>query len=349
MKNIGYEAPINDTRGSRVDALMGRSIFEYKPRISDIRVLHSAFMMLAEIMADLSDHTGILIVDNPKISRSRIESEWNSLNKLFQRNIISRFRLVITSSDSIIVTFGKPSNSECEALPHVLERMRKQSPQDRGRRPDAFYEILRILLIHWFRNAGPLQLNRLGQLSGFSYPRVSASLDKLELSLIRHSDRSVELRFFPKGDWLKLIASSDDIRKPRGYRATRPRPIEVLIERLEEWPDRDIAHGGIIGAKYYLSGIDMVGVPRLDLCVHNWSTGKINKFIRKLDPGLKEVTPGELPQVVVHNLYRMESLFIENAPVSIADEVECLLDLYEARLESQAKELLEYLNEKAGK
>ena len=56
---------------------------------------------------------------------------------------------------------------------------------------------------------------------------------------------------------------------------------------------------------------------------------------------------GEPCQVVVHTLFRTESFFstVENG-VRWADEVECLLDLHEARLESQALEFLTRLSPK---
>ena len=62
-----------------------------------------------------------------------------------------------------------------------------------------------------------------------------------------------------------------------------------------------------MGAHYYLPRIDLIGIPRLDLTVHNWDIRKVENFVRKLDPGLKQVEAGQMPQVVVHNLYRPKS------------------------------------------
>lgn len=345
MERIRYQVELKDSRKTRVDALLGKSIFEYKTRLNDLRALQSAFIMIARIMAELPDHTGIIILDETKISRSRLRTEWESLYTLFQSSILSRLRMVVVSGVSIIEEFGDLSSEESNALSEVQEKLRKKHSIKRRRNPDAFFEILRILLIHWFRGSGPLQVNQLGQLSGFSYPTVAASLEKLEPWLLRHSDRSVELKSFPQDNWFKLLTVTDDIRTTRSYHTHRPRPIEKLLERLTEKPDKDIACGGIIGARKYLPGIDLFGIPRLDISVHDWGAGKIDQLIRKLDPGLKKVEPGEMPQVVVHSIYRPESLFTKGDGdlLPIADEVECLLDLHDARLESQALELLEYL------
>lgn len=341
MESTKYEVKLANTR---VDALKGKSIFEYKARVTDVRVVQSALINLARIINDLTDHIGILILDEAKISKSRLNYEWVNLSNLLKSSIFSRLRLVIISDGSIVENFGELSPEQLDALFEIREKLNKEF---NPRKPDAFFEILRILLVYWFRRGGSLQMNQLAQISGFTYPTVAASLEKIESKLIRNSDRSVELKSFPRDDWFKLIAVNDDIRTPRGFQAHRPRPVEALIERLNELSNEDIAFGGIIGARHYLPGIDLIGIPRLDLNVHNWSAGKIDKFVQRLDPGLKRVESNDIPQVVVHNLRRPESLFIKVDNLLIADEVECLLDLHETHLESQALELLDHLKGKA--
>jgi len=63
----------------------------------------------------------------------------------------------------------------------------------------------------------------------------------------------------------------------------------------------------------------------------------------RLDPALEKATRrDESPTLVIHTIRRAESLFqpVEN-DLPWADPVECLLDLHEARLESQALEFLQ--------
>ena len=173
------------------------------------------------------------------------------------------------------------------------------------------------------------------------------SLEKLENHLYRHSDRSVELNSFPRDEWFKLQSKALDIRNSKGYVANRPRPTENLIERLREHNIRNIAVGGIVGARNYMTDINMLGVPRLDITVHLWNESGIADLVRKLDPGLRETAKGELPQVAIHQLNTKNSLFSIKPEIIIADEVSCLLDLHETRLESQAMELLDHLIMKA--
>lgn len=65
-------------------------------------------------------------------------------------------------------------------------------------------------------------------------------------------------------------------------------------------------------------------------------------ILLRLDPALKPAERGEPPLVVIHSLYRPVSFFTKDGKETpYADEIECLLDLHEARLESLALEFLD--------
>jgi hypothetical protein len=272
-----------------------------------------------------------------------LREEWESYARLIQPFILSRLKIVVISKGETIEKYGKLSKEESDAILEITKTISQKQINKKRSKPDAFFEIVRILIIHWFRGNGPTQLNKLCQLSGFSYPTVALSLEKMELQINRHSDRSVELKSFPRDLWFKLLASSDNIRVPQGFWAHRPRDIDYLIKKIIDNTNFEIGFGGIIGARHFMPSIDLLGNPRLDLTVQKWSNSKVENFVKNLDPGLKKVRPGELPQVVIHNLFRQDPLFVKSSNMLIADEVECLLDLHEARLELQASELLEHL------
>jgi hypothetical protein len=343
MKGISYNAILENNR--KADALLDKSIFEYKARVNDLRLVQSTILNLARILSELPDHACVFIIDGTKISKSRLWDEWQSLYKLLQPSILNRLRMVVFFKDSIFEKFGELNGDEIDALVKIREELSKNSFENLNHKKDTLFEILRILLVRWFRRLGSLQLNQLEQISGYSYPTVVATLKKLDDYLIRCSDRSVELKSFPQRNWLKLITTSDEKRSVFGYWAYRPRSMEEIIRRVQERHENDIAFGGIIGARYYLPSIDLFGIHRLDLTVLKWDSSKIETLIRDIDPGLKKIEHGTLPQVVVHNLTRAESLFNHGEIFNIADEVECLLDLHEARLDSPFSELLEYFKE----
>jgi len=347
MKSISYNVALKDNR--MADALLDKSIFEYKARVNDLRLVQSTILNLAKILSELPDYACVFIIDGTRISKSRLWDEWQSLYKLLQPSILNRLRMVVFAKGSIIEKFGELNNDEIDALVEIREKLSKNSFENLNHKKDALFEILRVLLVHWFRRLGSLQLSQLEQISGYSYPTVARTLNKLDDYLIRYSDRSVELKSFPQRNWLKLITTSDEKRLVFGYWAYRPKSMEDIIRRVQERHENDIAFGGIIGARYYLPSINLIGIHRLDLTVLKWDSLKIEILIQELDPGLKKIERGTLPQVVVHNLTRAESLFNQGEIFNIADEVECLLDLHEARLESPFSELLEHFKEQVNR
>lgn len=346
MNKIIYNAQINVAGMTRVDALMDRTIFEYKTRVNDLRLLQVTILQLAKFLFELKDNTAVLIIDETKISKSRLSNEWRSLGNLIQPSVFSRMRMVVFASRSLTEKFGELSDKEMEASFEIQGNLSENPVTKRNPKKDAFYEILWILLVFKFRNYGPLQINRLCQISGFSYPSVATALQKLEDKLVRSSDRSVELKSFPESAWFKFLSNSDEKRSAYRFWAYRPRPVEDLMDRLAERTENDFALGGIVGTRHYFPGIDLIGVHRLDISVVNWSFNKIEALIYKLDPGLKKTDAGTVPQIVVHNLARPESLFVTGGRFNIADEVECLLDLHEARLDMPFMELLEHFKAK---
>ena len=109
----------------------------------------------------------------------------------------------------------------------------------------------------------------------------------------------------------------------------------------------DVAVGGVLGARHYLPKLDLIGTPRLDLTINVFNRHESETLIRSLDAGLVPAERGEMPHVVVHTVNRQASLFERDNRGSIwADQVECLLDLHEARLEAQALEMLDALTPK---
>jgi hypothetical protein len=93
----------------------------------------------------------------------------------------------------------------------------------------------------------------------------------------------------------------------------------------------------------------LIGTPRLDLTLHCRARQPDIGFLRQLDPALKPARREEPARLVIH-LLRYPHRFSETDADGIlwADPVECLLDLHEMRLESQALEFLQALTPKAG-
>lgn len=347
MNTLNFDMSLDDLSGFRADAVLGNSVFEVLVEPRDLRRLRASLMDIARYSGGPRKRRGILVLDEPRVTESRLIEEWDGIRGIFRPEVLDRVAMVIHREGRPDHIIGQMSAQERESVEAVVAHSRLTMSRPSRRPSEAFFDVLRILLVHWFRKSGPLTSKELGEQAGFSYPTISTALVKLEPYLARHSDRRVELRSFPRDAWFKLVAQSEKVRSSQGYsdRSGRPRPPEVLLGRLQELGRDDIGISGVLGARHYLPGLDLIGTPRLDLVVHASRGRGGNDFLRRLDPALKPSERGEVPQVVIHTLYRPASFFqIQETAAIWADEVECLLDLHEMRLESQALEFAERLS-----
>ena len=349
MSELEFEPKLGKRLGFRADALIGHSVFEVLADLRDLRHFRSTLMGLGKILLLDTRFRCILVLDEPQISDDRLHEEWRDIETLFRPEILGRITLAIRREGTSDEVVGTLTDIEKKSIEMVAEHARRNAFRPLRRPSEAFFDILRVLLVHWFRKSGPLTSKKLAEETGFTYPTIATALERLEPRLIRHSDRRIELNAIPKEAWFQLIAQADKARASQGFAdpSGRPRPPEVLLNRLRDLGRDDIAVAGVLGARHYLPGLDLVGTPRLDLVVNARRMAGPPTFLRRLDPALKPAGRGEPCQVVVHSLFRPEPFFTqpENG-IRWADEVECLLDLHEMRMESQALEFVERLTPK---
>lgn len=346
MKPLRYETPIENLPGFRADAMIGDTVFEVLIEPRDARRLRTALMEMARIASGgTARRRVVLVLEEPHITESRLRDEWEGAASVIRPELFARLSLAIHQSGEWTGIPSPPRNSGLAVLDEVLKHTHTRSPASSSRASEAYYEVLRILVHQWLLGKGPVPINWLMENSGTSHPTVSKSLKRMAHCLRRHSDRSVELRFFPRDEWARLLAVSGEVRDTVRFadRSGQARSPESLLRRLSKLRREDIGVGGVFGASHYQPSLDLVGNPRLDLSVR--SAGKVVdlSFVEQLDPALEKTTQrDQAPILVVHTIRRAASLFQPaKGGLQWADPVECLLDLHEARLESQA---LEFLN-----
>ena len=330
-----------------VDAEIGDSLFEVKTGVDSHRTLNPALVKLAYTLGERPGFRGFLVLADSAITEPRLQAEWLRATKILRPDVLERLHLCVVKDGHVQ---GVPATPDAETQRTIMEVVEKErtaiaSPHS-SRSTEPFYDILRILINQWFKQAGPLTSRWLAEAAGRTYPTVASALEKLEKYLVRHSDRRVELKAFPKDEWSRLVANADKVRQTLRFadHSGQPRSIESLVSRFERVRTDDIAIGGVLGARRRYPALDLIGTPRLDLTIH-CRTRKLDlAFLRQLDPALKPASYDEPARLVIHTL-RYPHIFFEKAPDGSvwADPVECLLDLHEMRLESQAKEFLTHL------
>jgi hypothetical protein len=345
MKTIQFECPIDSFPGFRADAVVDNTVYEVLVETRDARRLRSALMEMSRIASSKKVKRVVLVLEEPGITVSRLHGEWEGAASVIRPDIFGRLSMMIRQSGKWTGVPVSPGDKETPMLEKIIQHEIAGRPASLNRSAQAHYDILRILIHQWLLGQGPITVRSLMEISGTSHPTVARALERFDHCLKRHSDRSVELRSFPREEWARLLAVSDDVRGTVRFadRSGQARSPESLLRRLRQIQRQDVAVGGVLGAKHYQPSFDLVGNPRLDLSLHSGRKTADLSFVERLDPGLeKTVRRDEAPALVIHAIRRAESLFQPGEDgLPWTDPVECLLDLHEARLESQA---LEFLN-----
>ncbi len=315
---------------------------ELKSRTHSFRNVRASLMGLAYLLSRDTHARAMLVLTDSRITENRRHEELELAAQTLRPDVMERLSLVMEKDHHYL---GIPPDLGGN-FRHWLDDQIDKSSHESKKPQQTHYAILKVLLHQWLLGQGPMTTDWLMKTTGLSYPTVANVLQRLEHVLIRHSDRRVELRQFPHEDWARLVALSDEARATVRYvdRSGQARSPQSLLRRLAEIKRDDLAVGGIAGARHYDPQIDLVGMPRLDLTLHCPSGREDLRFVERLDPALEKTEMrNDSAALVVHLLRRKDSLFQSSqAGAPWADPVECLLDLHEARLESQAKEFLAF-------
>lgn len=323
---------------------------EVKPGTHSFRNVRASVLGLAYLLTLDQASRALLVLPDSRISKNRQNAEWHLIEQTLRPDVAQRLALVVTREGD---TIGLPPDLERhdDFRPWLELLVDKES--QRGSNPRQFYEeILKVMIRQRWLVGKPVTTDWITRMVGCSYPTAAAAIQRLGYVVVRHTNRMSLLRMFPRDEWNRLVSIADEVRGTKRFvdRSGQPRSPQSLLRRLATLRRSDLAIGGIEGARHYKPDIDLAGMPRLDISLH-CPKGRIDwSFVERLDPALKETTERNAStSLVVHVVRRSESFFeLDKSGIQWADPVECLLDLHEARLEPQAKELLNYFEKGVG-
>jgi hypothetical protein len=321
------------------------TVVEIRRGTSALRDFRDGLAHLAGILAGAPAKHGTLVLMHARIGADNLDRELRRFRSSLRPEIDARLHVEL---------IGDADTATCPAgmTPGIWERVQSNlgtvaSHRTQLPRPQLQSEVVRVLLHQWLAGSGPLTSAWLAETVGCSYRTVAAAIASLGPAITRTRDRSVELGSFPREAWRDLVATTRTARSTVLYvdQSGQPRSAEYLAQKVQQLMRTDVAVGGVIGALQYCPSLDIVGAPRLDVCVHAPSPAVEPLPVEQLDPGLVEsVDPRAPARLAVHFLRRRTSFFHDAGNgARWADPVECLLDLHEARLDMQAEQLLEHL------
>lgn len=283
-------------------------------------------------------------------SAQGVGDAWRELLSVFSPDITTRLQLVLLSPSSEVIYPANPLGAQVaaalRAAAGVAAPLAAATPdQLAGFRADRSYEVLKILLLRWLRGDPPISVGELQFQTGLTHPTVSKRLRELGNLVVRTSNRSVKLAEFPARPWAELVALSPRVRQTVGFedRSGRAGDLSALVTRIQRQRPAHVALGGVVGARHWQPGFDLVGTPRVDLEIHA-PTGRADlRFVSRIDPALVPARPEIAPILAVHVVTRAVSLVeAHGKSTPWADPVEVLLDLHQLKLYKQADDFVRY-------
>lgn len=253
---------------------------------------------------------GRLVVADSVINQDTVQAEWDRLLPALAPDVRDRMSLVVQP--------GAASTAKASGA------IRVESGVALLDRPNYRYEVLRLLLESSLEGDGPQSIRGLVDAIGASQTPVRQALAELKRSGIAHSwgrgvavsaeDVSLELM-------TKLRAAPQTLRF-RFERGSQIKPPAALLARAmpllgpgggTEW--RMLSLSGVPVAGADVPGLDLMGLPRLDLVAHASREAKSfdTRLLRLLDDGL-ELEPNILaPAPVVITVVRAEKKLAREA------------------------------------
>ena len=340
---------MSDARAAskRLDLVGDHAVVQVKPAISSARSLHHALASLAMDLAERDDLRGYLLLPDPELSQNFIGDELRRFKTALRPDIANRLRAVVSEQGRFV--------GNVEGIPQADEELLRQGlrkEEDQGTvlpKPSKQDEVFLIMLHQWVTGQSPMTLRWIEDTVGCNYRTVAAAIESLGHAVLRGSDRSVSLKHFPEPEWGRYLARAHRTRSTMHFAdaSDQPRSPESLLRRLRALAPKHVAVGGVPGARRYHPEMDLIGTPRLDLCVHAPGRRVDLGFVRQLDPALERTRDPHRPaRLALHFLRRKNPLFDRDENGSRwADPVECLCELVQARLDAQARDFQEVLVE----
>lgn len=291
---------------------------------------------LLEVMLWLDQHADIhaaVTVATGRLLEKRIVTEIDAVRRITAPAILQRLHASV---------LPEPPADPCAGLepwlrtPALAEAIRLNRWTQHGPARPAFPQVLMVLVQDLLGGVPVRTRHELERITDLSYPAIARALTEIG-SLVDDGYRALRLRDFPRDAWERLLATRGTWRHRQAYCVGTGHPFkpERVMRNLRELNRKDLAFGGVIGARSYRP-IDLVGIPRLDISMHV-PVGMMDlAWVAEAAPELRACSDGEAPHLVVHAVRRADSLFHQTTGGSMADQAEVLLDLQDLRLDEQA-------------
>ena len=312
-----------------------------------LRDMQGKLMNLAVLLDhEPPDVQALCTIASAKVTQERLQNELAQMRQVIRPDLAMRLHVARSdkSGENVLLEPSLPA-----ALKDVVTKAVRRAANARRRSPGGTQlDVFAYLIRSWLADKGPILVKDIQEAVGASHPTVAAVLEQLKKQGVLHrlSDRSVELKGFPRDEWPRWLLATSQARKIARYvdPSRHARGPHEMAARLPKATKQHVAISGVVGALQHFPDLDITSAPRLDLCIATEPGREDLAFVRKLDAGLVRDDDAPYPVLAVHMLpLRSDKQFVEIDGSFFADPLECLVALYDMKLYEPANEMLEDL------
>lgn len=327
-----------------------RTLVKVKRRVDAMRGTWPALVELATEVAKDDGCRGVLALVDSSITPQRLGEEWRGFAGALRDDVGERMAVWQEREGVWSVVAGNGEDGDVAAIEAEF-RTKHGQPSTGGRRADFGFIVTKLLAEQSWRTGEAVKVGWLMQTAGCSHQTVADAIALWGGFIERTTDRRVRLTHVPREIVERLRMRGPMARQTMRFadRSGRATGGEVYSRRLAALAGGgagvpSFAFSGVAGVREWYPAIDLVGSPRVDVCVHGKDAGDCERLMQRLDPALRREDDLRAPaDVAVHWLRQAEVEFRQAGGVKVADPVECLLDLYEMRLDAQAEAFLGFM------
>jgi len=314
----------------------GRLNIEVAQGISTARELRTLLLDAAYSLPAASSEGFLILLFKSLLSKGRLADEMAAFRSIVRPDIAHRVDVRAMASLEEL--------AQLEFMGLDITQLRERVREELSMKPrSASREVVVGMLLHrWLSLEDPIRLPELAAAAGASLPTVYKAIESIRPECLMRADgKRVGISRFAAGDWKKWLDVVSGGPKARFVdRSGSPRSPEKLARKMFDQGRKDVAVGGVLGARHILPGLDLVSAPHLDILVHGGPNTDLS-FVQDLDPGLvRDDTQTSRSHVVVHYINRPVSLFRLEGPAVWGDLLDCMANLWAAGLTHQVEDII---------
>ncbi len=330
----------------RLPSPSGDILLEIK-RTSAAVELRGVLLSLAYLLTEEPPSSqAVCVLTDTRLTKERMRDEITRFQEAVKPALARRVILVAIKDGEI---HGEMPPIDRSLLPMIIKSAQRESANPAGRVSQQ--AVKSAALSRWHTVSGRLGVADMQRATGASMPTVIAAframqqdglvypvgagwhlVDELPWESVR---RMVEAHAAER----RVIRFKD----PTGHARSPLAMAERLRKLLRAGESVDVDLGGVLGSLQYYPDLDITGPPRLDLCVYDGNAG----FVRKIDAGLLETfDPSDKAMLVLHMTRDPRRGSRPPGELRPASVVDCLADLLEIGLQSEARDLWHAMSRK---